>query len=222
MPTGSTRSSSTLERVRRRTYEIVEVAGEGDRASRVFDVTIAALIVANIVALVLDTVQSIHVRVGAAFEIFELVSVVAFSVEYVLRLWSCTVDERYREPLAGRLRFALTFMALIDLFAVLPFYLPFFGFDLRVVWVMRLFRLLRFAKLHRYSKALQTFARVLRSRAEALLISLALVLALLLIASCVMYFAEHDAQPERFSSIPAAMWWAWRRSPPWATATARR
>ncbi len=194
--------------MRRRTYEIVEVAAPGDRASRIFDVSIMVLIVVSVAELVLETVQSLRHAAPTAFYVVEVGSIAVFSVEYLLRLWSCTADARYASPIRGRLRFMITPMALIDLAAVLPFYLPFIGLDLRAMWILRLFRLLRFAKMQRYSKALQTFSRVLRSRAEALLVSLAFVLTLVLIAGSLMYFAEHGAQPQRFSSIPASMWWA--------------
>lgn len=200
--------ASALERVRKRVYAIVEVAAPGDTASRVFDVSIMVLIVASVAELVLETVESLHQAAPDLFYGVELASIAIFTIEYVLRLWSCTADPRFREPVRGRLRFMRTPMAMIDAAAVLPFYLPFVGVDLRAVWILRLFRLLRFAKLHRYSSALQTFSRVLRSRAEALLVSLAFVLTLVLIAGSLMYFAEHDAQPDRFSSIPSSMWWA--------------
>jgi len=207
-PSPRTQQTPRDSRLRRRTYEIVEVAAPGDRLSRIFDVAITLLIIANVATLVLETVESIHRSAPGFFHWFELVSVGVFTVEYVARLWSCTVDPRYAHPISGRLRFARTPMSVIDLVAVLPFYLPFLGVDLRVVWILRLFRLLRVAKLQRYSRALQTFSRVLRSRAEPLIVSLGFVLALLLISASLMYFAEHDAQPQRFSSIPAAMWWA--------------
>ena len=193
--------------VKRRVYEILEVASEGDRASRRFDICILTLITLNGVALVLETVQSVQDRAGRLFNLFEIFSVSIFTVEYLLRLWCCTTSPDYARPVRGRFKFARTPLALIDFLAILPFYLPWVGVDLRLVRIVRLFRLFRLAKLVRYSTALQTFGRVIQEKKEELLTSLTFLGMMLLLAATLMYFAERDAQPDTFSSIPAAMWW---------------
>jgi voltage-gated potassium channel len=99
-------------------------------------------------------------------------------------------------------------MALIDLMAVLPAYLPMLGLDLRFVRALRLLRIFRAAKLARYISALRLFGDVIREKREELILTTCLFGLMLLITSCLMYFAEHEAQPEAFPSIPAAMWWA--------------
>jgi len=180
---------------------------EGERLGRWVDGAILLLIALNVVALVLETVEPIRQRAPGLFYWFEFLSVLVFSVEYVLRLWSITVDPRYAHPVRGRVRYALTPLLLIDLLAVLPFYLPFLGVDLRVFRAARLFRIFRVAKLGRYSVALQTFGRVIRSTREQLLTTLMLLLVLLLFSASLLYYAENEVQPEAFSSIPAAMWW---------------
>ncbi len=193
--------------VRRRIHEILEPGAEGDRASRGLDIFIVSLIALNVIALVAETVDVIQDVWPAFFSWFEVVSVAIFSIEYVLRIWSCTAATEYASPLRGRFRFAATPLALIDLLAVLPFYLPFTGVDLRFVRAVRLFRLFRLAKLGRYSAALQTLGRVFASRKEELGITVFVLSLLLLLASSLVYFAENEAQPEVFSSIPATMWW---------------
>ena len=193
--------------VKRRVYEILEVASEGDRASRRFDICILTLITLNGVALVLETVQSVQDRAERLFNLFEIFSVSIFTVEYLLRLWCCTTSPDYARPVRGRFKFARTPLALIDFLAILPFYLPWVGVDLRLVRIVRLFRLFRLAKLVRYSTALQTFGRVIQEKKEELLTSLTFLGMMLLLAATLMYFAERDAQPDTFSSIPAAMWW---------------
>lgn len=197
-----------IAHVRRRLYEVLNAVVEGDKASRAFGAFIVLLIAMNIVAIVLESVQRIGQRWQAFLDIFELVSVIIFSVEYVLRLWSCTAEAKYSSPVLGRLRFALRPMIVIDLLAVGPFYLPFVGVDLRFVRALRLFRLFRVVKLGRYSTALQTLGRVLISRKEELGAVLFALLMLLLIGSCTVYFAEHEARPEAFPDIPEAMRWA--------------
>ena len=192
---------------RHRAYEIVEPAAPGDRTSRVFDAALIVLIVLNAAAVVLATVEPLSRSYAAWFAAFEVLSVAAFTAEYGLRLWSCVVDERYRAPVAGRLRYAVTPLALVDLLAILPFYLaPLIpGADLRLLRVLRLVRLL---KLTRYSPSLALLLHVLREEARPILASLFILSLLLLLGSGLGYLAERDAQPEAFGSIPAAMWWA--------------
>ncbi len=194
--------------LRRRVYRIVSVARDGDAGSRVFDFFILALIGLNLLAVILESVQELQTAYATLFRTFEVVSVAVFSVEYLLRIWTCVEHENYRSPVIGRLRFAMTPLALVDLLAILPFYLTFITADLRMLRILRIFRLLRVAKTVRYSRTLQVFARVLvRSRMELLFTAFVMAV-LLLLSACLMYFAENQAQPEAFSSIPAAMWWS--------------
>ena len=95
-----------------------------------------------------------------------------FTAEYLLRLWVCTRDPRYSSPVLGRLRYACTPMAVIDLLAVLPFYVPQAGLDLRFVRAVRLTRLFRLLKLGHYSQSLKTLGRVLRAKKDELLVTL--------------------------------------------------
>ncbi len=193
--------------LRRRTWEIVEVARPGDRASRLFDIGIRVLIALNVLAVIVETVPDVNAVAGPWLLAFDVASVVVFSVEYALRVWSSVEDDRYAAPVRGRLRFARTPLALVDLLAVLPFWLPILGLDLRVLRAVRLFRLFRILKIARYSKGLRTFGRVFHRKKEDLVLTLALVAFLLVMASSLLYYVENAAQPEVFSSIPAAMWW---------------
>ncbi|MBE0418284.1 MAG: ion transporter [Coriobacteriia bacterium] len=193
---------------RHRVYEILEVARPGDRASRAADLFIVWLIIANVAAVVLDTVASVHRSFGPALRVFEHVSVAIFTVEYALRLWSAAEAAPDKPPSVTRGRYALSWLAIIDLLAILPAYLPMLlPIDLRTLRLFRLFRLGRLLKVGRYSRAMRTFAAVLKAKKEELAVAIAAVLILLLITSSLMYYAEHDVQPEAFASIPAAMWW---------------
>lgn len=196
------------DRVKRRVYEVLEIAQPGDRLSSAFDVFFLVLIFANVATLMLETVPELQERYGAAFATFETVSVAVFSLEYLLRLWSADQSPRFRGVPRGRLRYALTPLAILDLLSVLPYWLAMTGLDLRVLRAIRLFRVLRVAKLVRYSSALQTFIRVIHAKREELVVTIGLLVMLLFWASSLIYYAERYAQPEEFSSIPAAMWWA--------------
>ena len=192
--------------MKRRVFKIIERPTADDLPSRVFAVFIMTLIVFNVVAVMLETVEGVRAWLARFFAVFEDFSVVVFTAEYALRLWSCGSDPRYRGA-RGRLRYALTPLALVDLLAILPFYLEFLPVDLRFVRALRLFRLLRIFKLARYSASLRTLDDVLRARKEELLVTLFIVVLLLVFASSAMYYAENEAQPDKFSSIPSSMWW---------------
>ena len=194
--------------MKRGIYEILEVAAPGDRTSNTIDIFIMMLILANVLAITLESVESSSSVYRPLFDGFETFSVLVFTVEYLLRLWSCSADSRFGSPLLGRLRFALTPLALIDLVAILPFYVPFVVPDLRVVRVMRLLRILRVLKLGRYSEAFRLLGTLIRNKRQELAATFTVLAALLVVASAVMYEVEHTAQPDHFSSIPASMWWA--------------
>ena len=155
----------------------------------------------------IETVEPVHARHPTRC-VFEWFSVAIFTIEYLLRLWTCTIDPRFADPVTGRFRFALRPMSIIDLLAILPAYLPFLGVDLRFVRVMRLMRLARVLKLGRYSEAVVVLANVLRRRREELAVMVMVLAILLVLSSGLIYFAERDAQPDRFSRIPAALWWS--------------
>ncbi len=190
-----------------RTYEILEKASDGDLTSRLVDLFIVCLIILNIVMVILETMEELSSRYAAFFEYFEIFSVLVFTVEYLLRLWSSTADEDFKHPVSGRLKFLITPMALIDLIAILPFYLKILPVDLRVMRSLRLFRLFRLFKLARYSESMMSLGRVLRLKRGELYVTMFVLLIMLVLASSLMYYAEHKSQPEAFSSIPAAMWW---------------
>lgn len=197
-----------IKRIKERLYEILEIAAVGDISSKVFDVCIMTLITLNVAAVILATVESLDSQYQYYFRIFEVFSVTVFSLEYLLRLWTCTLNENFRNPITGRLRYILTPFALIDLLAILPFYLPMIiPLDLRFIRAVRLFRLFRLFKMGRYSKAALMLKRVLKEKKEELVLIVFVVFLLLIIFSSLMYFIEKEAQPEAFSSIPAAMWW---------------
>ncbi len=193
---------------RRRVHEIVEVARDGDRASLVVDQMLVLLIIFNVLAFVLDSVPTLNARYGAWFMAFEVFSVAVFSVEYAARLWSCVeLPFLSRMPSwKARLRYAARPYMLIDLMAVLPFYLAFIiPLDLRLLRVLRLFRIL---KLTRYSPTMDTLLRVIANERRTLTGTLLLLLTVLLFVATAVYYAERAAQPDKFGSIPESAWWA--------------
>ncbi|MBP2833030.1 ion transporter [Aquimarina sp. U1-2] len=171
---------------------------------------IYGLIILNVILLILESYKSIRNEFGDFLEIFEIISVVIFTIEYLLRLWTSDLNVTYRgNSLKKRLQFGYSTFGLIDLIAIVPFYLPFlFPFDLRIVRILRLFRLLRIFKLGRYSKSLKTINSVLKETKSELAITVFVAFILLVLSSTLMYYIESDVQPENFASIGHSFWWA--------------
>ncbi|MEM7016955.1 MAG: ion transporter, partial [Pseudomonadota bacterium] len=139
--------------LKRRVWEIVEAANDGDRASRWFDGLILMLIFFNVAAVILETVELYQQTYGAWFYWFEVFSIAIFTVEYLSRIWSCTEDERYQRPFWGRLKFGLRPLLLVDLIVLIPFYLSLFGMDTRALRALRLLRVFSIVKMGRYTES---------------------------------------------------------------------
>jgi voltage-gated potassium channel len=194
--------------IRHRIYLIIEVGRGDDRASRIFDACIVTLILLNIAAFMAETVKSFHEQHGWWLYWFEVVSVAIFTLEYLARLWTA-VEMPFlarMSPLKARFTLAKRGGLLIDLLAILPFYLSLlFSIDLRV---LRVLRLIRFFKLSRYSPAMHSLIRVLTNERRTLLGAGLLLVAAMLISSTGMYFLEHNEPDSKFTSVPESMYWA--------------
>lgn len=199
---------SKYHQLQRRIFLTLEIGEGEDKLSRRVDTVIMTMILLNVVAIIVETVDSIHDNYIEVFRYFEYFSVAFFSMEYLGRVWTCTFMEKYKHPVWGRLKFMFTFLALVDLLAILPFYLPLFlSMDGRVLRLMRLFRIVRIFKMGRYSTAFNMISTVVYKRREYLFVTLTIVLVMLILASSLMYYVENEAQPEAFNSIPQTMWW---------------
>jgi|TARA_B110000305_G_scaffold5978_1_gene5779 voltage-gated potassium channel len=167
---------------------------------------IYVLIVLNVVTLILESYKELNDNYGPFFYAFEIFSVAIFTLEYLIRIW---VSDKTKEDKKERINFAFSTLGIIDLIAIIPFYLPFiFPFDLRIVRILRLFRLLRIFKLSRYSKSLKTIQYIFKETKAELSITVFVTFVLMILSSTLMYYIEHDAQPEKFASIGDAVWWA--------------
>jgi voltage-gated potassium channel len=178
-----------------------------ERWASVFNISLATLIILNVFAMMLETMDALYSAWRIYFSAFELFSVTLFVVEYLLRLWVADLNPKYQHPLGGRLRYLLSPMALVDLVAFLPSLLLLSGLDLRFLRMLRLFRVVRLLHIPRYNQALHAIWQAARSKRAEFAIAGTIMLVLLIICSALAYFAEHEAQPQAFSSIPAALWW---------------
>jgi voltage-gated potassium channel len=195
------------QNIKYQTYLLLNPAKGYGKWDKVVDIFLVSLILLNVIAVILETVESVYDFYNQYFMIFEKISVYIFTIEFLLRLWTCTYEAKYQHAIWGRLRYVFSFGAIIDLLAFLPFYLPFTTLDLRVIRILRLFRFLRIFKLGRYLNATKIISNVFKSKKEELILCLVITLSLIIVASSFMYFAENQAQPNKYSSIPATMWW---------------
>lgn len=185
-----------------------EIVGES-HWDKIINIFIIVLIILNVTAVMLETVPSIDKPLLKFFKDFDLVSVIIFTVEYILRVWSSNHDPRYKHSFHGRLKYMLSFAALIDLLAILPFYVHVIvGLDLRVLRILRLMRFFRLFRLTAYTKATRLVLNVFKSRVNELMLAFILTSFLIIISSCLVFFAEHNAQPLKFTSIPDTIWWS--------------
>ncbi|MDR0846524.1 MAG: ion transporter [Lactobacillales bacterium] len=189
-------------------FEKIRDDNDGSLISKIFDSLLVALIIVNIVTVIADTFN-VPAPVGEFFYLIEVVSVVIFSIEYILRVWTSDLIRPKLAPWKARLRYVFSFMALIDLIAILPFYIPFLiPVDLRVLRALRIIRLLRIFKISRYTTALSTIGAVFVLKRAQLMSSVFVVALLMIISSVIMYNVENSAQPDTFSNAFSAMWWA--------------
>lgn len=195
-------------KIKKRIWEIIEVAKNGDTASRIFDVFILSLIFLNVLVVIIGTIKDIQINYGTALHYFEIFSVIVFTIEYILRIWSCVIDDKYLNSIKGRLKFARQPLPVIDLLAILPFYVPLIGIDLRFIRIFRLLRIFRIAKIGRYYSKLQLIKNVFKSKKEELVLTSVIMIILLVISASLMYYCENTVQPKVFTSIPATMWWS--------------
>lgn len=200
--------TSGYRRARRYIYDLLHSPEIDTQTELYVRIVIAALILLNVIAIVLESVQSIGAEYHAIFEIAEIVSVIVFSAEYLLRIWSAVEIAGYSHPVFGRLRYIVSFFAMVDLVSVLPFFLhAFIAFDLRFVRALRLMRLLRVLKLGRYSESLNLLIKVVRAKRDDIVVSLFVILLMLVLSSSLMYFLENEQQPDKFPNIPESLWW---------------
>ncbi len=192
--------------VKKRIYGLLHPENKTGAGGAV-DVFLMALIIFNVICILLESVPSLLERYAMFFYIFDLLSVMIFSIEYLLRVWTADQKEGTKRYLA-RIQYMKSFEGLIDLLSIVPFYLPFLGFDLRFLRILRVIRIFRLFKLARYVSALTLVSGVIKGKKEELGISIVFTMFILMITSALMYFVEKDAQPDKFTSIPETMWWA--------------
>jgi voltage-gated potassium channel len=202
------RHSRRVLQLRHRLYQILEQGPVGESLGSLVSRLIILLIVVNLIAVALESVPELAARYAALFTGIELVSLVLFTVEYALRLWVSVEHAPYLHSRhwKARLKYATSPAGVIDLLAVLPFWLAFaLPAEFRILLV---FRIVRFLKLARYSPGMRSLLDVLYAERRALFGCLVILIGATLVAATIMHLVERHAQPDKFGTIPDAMWWA--------------
>lgn len=194
--------------VRAKAYHLLEDGFSGSIQSKILSGFIVLLIIANVAAVIVESYAPLGKSYEIEFFLFNLFSVLIFTVEYFARVWACIDAEEIdaTKPIRSRIGYMMSPVALIDLLAVLPFYLSFiFSIDLRY---LRMLRMLRLLKLTHYFKGLNLFIHVLKQELATISAALFIMMILVIFSASIIYGVEHAAQPEVFDSIPSAIWWA--------------
>ena len=193
---------------RKKVYDILEHGFDGSSTSRLFSGFIVLLIILNVSAIILESYKPIGEMYHQEFLLFNIFSVVVFTLEYFARIW-VSVESPHSErsgPTKSRVKYLLSPVSLIDLLAIAPFYLSFiFAIDLRYLRMLRMIRLL---KLTHYFKGLHLFIDVFKKELPSIGAAIIIMCVLVIMSASVMYGLEHEAQPDVFDSIPSAIWWS--------------
>jgi len=196
------------EKIKKRTSELLSKANISDKPSQYVDTALFILILLNITAVCLESIKDIGNKYEKSFYYFEMFSVFIFGIEYLLRVWSAPAREDLGQgsSFIKRLKYIFSFTGLIDFVAIIPSIITYFGgLDLR--W-LRVLRLLRLLKISNYSSAIEDFFSAIMADWRSFSAALYLVLVALFLSSALMYIAENESQPDKFSSIPETMWWS--------------
>jgi len=195
--------------MKQKIYHLIEKGSHGSRINLLFDYFIILLIIFNVITLALDTLAGLSVQLRNALNIFEIVSLIIFSIEYIFRIYVSDITHPAKSRLASVIKFILSPYGIIDMLAILPFYIPFvIKIDLRFIRILRLIRFFRVLKINRYNSTLKLIRDVLNEKKAEIGMTLFIVFLLLLISAFLMYSVENPVQPDKFQNVFASLWWA--------------
>lgn len=197
-----------MERVRKRVFGIIQIGNVEDLPSRTFDIFIIIAIMLNLIAMMLSTFDGLS-SISPILDCIDTVTVLIFTVEYVLRFWTARELYPKASPFMARVRFFFSFYGLVDLLTILPFFLPLiFPYGAVAFRMLRVLRILRLFRIRSGYDAFNVIIDVLKRKRGQLLSSIAMVLILMVASSLCMYSLEHDAQPEAFANAFSGIWWS--------------
>ncbi len=193
---------------RQKMHALVFPSEYGGELHHMFDTFIVIWVIISVLAVIFESVHSIHYLLNLEFLILDAIAVSIFTIEYCLRLYCCVEEPGYQRAVAGRLKLAKSTSSIIDLLAIAPFFLEVFLHHLFDLRFMRVFRLLRLLKLTRYTGATQSLSKVVVREWPVMAASAFIMLLLVVMTASLGYLFEHEAQPEKFENIPQSIYWA--------------
>lgn len=193
---------------RQKIYALVFPSPYGGKLHEYYDLFIVFWVLISVLAVILESVDSIYYNLAVEFVVLDTLAVLVFGFEYAFRIYSCVEDPRYKHWFAGRFRYARSPGAIIDLLAIIPFFLEVFLHHLVDLRFLRAFRLMRLFKLTRYTGSAGTLFTVVRRELPTIGTSAFIMMLLVVFAASFGYLLEHEAQPEKFENIPTAIYWA--------------
>lgn len=193
--------------IKSRIFRVIDDHTSKRLPNRLFHTILFALILLSSSLLILETVKDIYGSYKSLFLALELFTMIFFTAEYLLRIYTCTELKEYRHPFIGRLSYVFTPLMLIDLLSVIPFYMILFSSEYSGFYLFSIFRVLRLLKAIRYVNAFRIIGEVFYLKRAQLFVSFIFILFVFVFASSIIYIAEKNAQPDKFSNIPAAMWY---------------
>ena len=191
-------------------YHLVDEKNESNKLSKGFNYFLMALIIWSVGEMALETDDNIFLPYREYFNIFDFFTVMVFSVEYAIRIMTAHLDPENR----GKTRwqsirsYVFSFAGLVDLISILPFYLTFTNIDLRVLRMIRLLRFFRVFKITRYNDSMKLVVDVIKDKSSEIGVIMGLIIIIMIISSFIMFYAEHEAQPEQFPNVLGCLWWA--------------
>ncbi len=194
--------------LRQKVYALVNETPDSGKLHEIFDFIIVLWVLISVACVILESVESINYYFHVEFIIIDTIAVAIFSTEFLMRIYSCTEDPKYQHWLAGRINFSRQLSSLIDIVAIAPFFLESLLnhlFDLRF---LRVFRLMRLFKLGRHSAATKSLFYVIQREWPVMKAAIFIMLMLVMLAACLGYLFEHEAQPDKFENIPQSIYWA--------------
>ncbi len=187
-----------------RVHTIIQVGNLHDGPSRAYDFTMIGFILLNILIAILETFPQLE-HIFSALKVLETISVVFFTIDYFLRIWTAEELYPHKKPFKARIKYICSLLGIVDLLSCIPFFIPMGAGALRM---FRIIRILRVFRVHHYADPMRVIAEVLSKKKGQLLSSCFIVFILMLTASLLMYNLEHKAQPEVFSNAFSGFWWA--------------
>lgn len=194
--------------MKQKIYNLVEKGSHGSKINLIFDYFIVSLIILNVIAIALDTLTGVNATLLKSLRIFETFSIIIFSIEFLMRVYVSDITHPADNKFYSALKFIFSPFGLIDVLAILPFYIPFLiKADLRFLRVLRLIRFFRIFKISRYNGTLKLFADVFKDKKAEIQMTFFIAILMILVSAFMMYHVENPVQPEKFRNIFSSLWW---------------